>query len=197
VHEALGRQAEIDGVVDRFAERGFAAVAPDLFATGKPFCIFRAMREVGTGQGVFFDQLRQARAWLADQGVPAERIGIIGFCLGGGFALAAGPGWAAVSANYGFVPTDAALAGGPLFACFGANDRMLRGEPEKLRAALDRVGREGTIEVIPGVGHGFLTRSDRAWMQRLREIAGSGYDPAVADAVWQRIFAFFDERMPI
>lgn len=47
IHEIFGRQPEIDRVVDRFARAGYAAVSPDLFATGSRIrCIVRAVRAI-------------------------------------------------------------------------------------------------------------------------------------------------------
>ena len=197
VHEITGRQPEIDLVVERFAAAGYAGVAPDLFAQGFVRCVARAIRDSGTGKGPQFDQLRRARAWLAERaGIAESRVGIVGFCLGGGFALAAGPGWGPVSANYGFVPTDEALAaGGPVIACYGGKDRMMRNEPPKLRERLDAVGREGEVHVFPSVGHSFLTEGSHWWSGMARRF-DIGHDAVVAEEAWARILAFFDERLP-
>ena len=105
IHEIFGRKPEIDRVVERFAAAGYAAVAPDLFHRGKFACLRDVFRAMKTGDGVAAQQGRNARAWLCEQtGIAPEHVGLIGFCFGGGFALTAGAGWGAVSANYGTLP---------------------------------------------------------------------------------------------
>lgn len=66
IHEIFGLKPEIVAVAERFAARGWAAAAPDLFSTGSTArCVFRAMREVsGRTQGPVTAQLDAARAWL-------------------------------------------------------------------------------------------------------------------------------------
>lgn len=199
VHEILGRQPEIERVVDRFGERGWAAVMPDLFAAGFLRCLVRAFRQVRTGHGDYFDRLRDARAWLSrEAGIPEDRVAIIGFCLGGAFALAAGPGWGAVSANYGTVPPDEALAeGGPLVACYGSRERLVIGEEKKLRKAIERTGRDGVVHRFEGVGHCFLTDGEHWWNGRgAGDLLALRYDQEVAEEAWAVIEAFFDEHLP-
>jgi carboxymethylenebutenolidase len=92
IHELYGRQPEIDRVVARFAARGYAAVAPDLFrAPSTLACMRRTMRAMRTGDGPAVNQARAVRAWrCARAAIASERVGLIGFCFGGGFALACG-----------------------------------------------------------------------------------------------------------
>ncbi|MCZ6708162.1 MAG: dienelactone hydrolase family protein, partial [Chloroflexi bacterium] len=90
IHEFFGLNDDIRRIARRFAEAGYAALAPDLHDTGGPrfLCIARTMRDLGRGNGAPFDDLEAARLWLADRDdVDDERIGVAGFCMGGGFAL--------------------------------------------------------------------------------------------------------------
>ena len=111
LHEIFGEQPEILEVADRFAARGYGALAPDLFSSGiRLACLTRAL--VGSsrgGQGSISHAIEDSRSWLAARPeIDAERLAVIGFCLGGGFALtfAAGgpPGVRAAAVNYGAVP---------------------------------------------------------------------------------------------
>jgi carboxymethylenebutenolidase len=199
IHEIMGRQPEIDRVVERFARAGYAAVAPDLFAGGfRPACIRRVLASCATGEGVPVRQALAAREWLRrGAGVAERRIGIIGFCLGGGFALAVGAGFGAVSTNYGFVPKDRVMRGiGPVIGCYGGRDRMFAREAPKLRAAAERLGVEHEVHVFPEVGHSFLTDGEHPVAQLLsRPLLQVRYDAAVAEDAWRRIFAFFDKHL--
>lgn len=69
-------------------------------------CLFKMMRDIAKGtQGPAFDDLAAVRTWLSQHPQSTRLVGIIGFCLGGGFALmlAPGHGYAASAVNYGAV----------------------------------------------------------------------------------------------
>jgi carboxymethylenebutenolidase len=196
IHEIFGRQPEIDRVVERFAAAGYAAVAPDLFRRGKLACmrdIFRAMR---TGDGVPVRQGRNARAWLcARAGIEVARVGLIGFCFGGGYALTAGAGWGAISANYGQVPAETAMRGiGPTIACYGSRDKTLSKAPDKLRARLAAVGQNDSEVHVFDAGHSFLTDGKPHLIQKLMPM-GFGDCPGARDEAWRRILAFFQSHL--
>ncbi|MDQ3127139.1 MAG: dienelactone hydrolase family protein, partial [Chloroflexota bacterium] len=91
IHEAIGLNDDIRHIAERFADAGYVALAPD-FLSGlgaQPFCIARFARGIGkVGTGRPYRQLAAARDWLAERPeVDAERIGVAGFCMGGGLAL--------------------------------------------------------------------------------------------------------------
>jgi carboxymethylenebutenolidase len=106
IHEILGRQPEIDRVVERFASAGYAAVGPDLFHAGSRIgCIRRSLATIASGEGPMADGVFDAQRWLCENTVLGpDHVGVIGFCLGGGLALAvgsaAGRGAAAESADH-------------------------------------------------------------------------------------------------
>ena len=87
---------------------------PDLFSADGPraLCIARAMAESASGKaGRTSGYIEATREWLAQQeDVDGARIGVIGFCMGGAFALAyvggGRSGVRAASVNYGDVPKD-------------------------------------------------------------------------------------------
>lgn len=195
IHEIFGRRPEIDRVVERFADAGYAAVAPDLMDRGRFKClreVFGAIR-AGNPDIVAVTQGRNARAWLAEQtGIAPAHIGLIGFCFGGGYALLAGGGWAAVSANYGVVPKASALKGiGPLIACYGTRDRGFRNAPKQLAERLEEVGEPPAEIHTFDAGHCFLTDHPPRIAKLLPGAAIGDYPEARAEG-WKRIFTFFD-----
>lgn len=200
VHEILGPAPEIERVVRRFAAAGWAAVAPDLFRQGRISCVRATLHAMRTGADVApVRQALRARDWLCGVGgFGTERVGVIGFCFGGGFALLAGPRFAVVSANYGVVPETTVMRGtGPVIACYGGRDRSMRAMPARLEARLSALGVEHELHVYPEAGHSFLTDGHRPLLDALGwPLFRIRYDPATAEHAWARILAFFDRHVP-
>jgi len=199
IHEILGRAPEIDRVVDRFASRGYAAVAPDLFHLGQVACMRAVMHAMKTGDDIApVRQARRAHAWLCEQaGLAPTNVGIIGFCFGGGFALLAGHGFGAISANYGVVPPVERLRGlPPVIGCYGDRDWMFAKKPDELRKNLADAEVEHEVHTFPGVGHSFLTDGDRPVTFALTyPLFRIRYDAAVAEDAWEKILRFFEARL--
>jgi carboxymethylenebutenolidase len=200
IHEIMGRQPEIDRVVERFADAGYAAAAPDLLADGpRPLCISKIVLASATGAGRPVEQTVATRRWLCAQtGLGEDKVGLIGFCLGGGFVLGIGRGWGAVSTNYGTIPPADRLRGlGPTIGCYGGRDRAFARLAPKLDRALDAARVPHEVHVFPGAGHSFLTDGEHPVAARLtRALLNVAYDAEVAEQAWQRIFAFFDKHLP-
>lgn len=195
IHELFGRQPDIDRACDRIAGHGAAAVAPDLSARGKIPCLVDMFRAVRTGQGTSVRQAHAARAWLArEAGLAPDRIALLGFCAGGGFALAAGRGFAAVSTNYGEVPDVERLRGiGPVIGCYGGRDRVFgANQAERLRERLTTLGVRHEINVFPEAGHSFLTDAKHEVGRIVFPAMGFTDAPEAREAGWAKIFAFFD-----
>jgi carboxymethylenebutenolidase len=199
LHELYGRMPEIDRVVERFARHGYAAVAPDLFSSGwKINCLRQAVHDIARGEGPMIDKIRGARAWLAEAArLDEQRIGLIGFCIGGSFALAAGRGWGAISTNYGGIPKDELLRGlGPTIGCYGGRDVVFGKMAPTLERKLRAAGVEVETHTYPNVGHSFLTDGDHPVGSRLSwPLLRISYDPAVAEEAWTKILAFFDGHL--
>lgn len=144
------------------ADAGFLAVAPELLRGGT---IARCLRDVlgddASWQGETFEQTEAVRGWLAERADCTGRVGVIGFCLGGSFALSLAPGhgFDAAGASDGQLPKNDAqyLAGAcPIVASYGGRDRSLRGAADKLRGALTAVSVEHDVKEYPDAGHGFM-----------------------------------------
>jgi carboxymethylenebutenolidase len=200
IHEVLGRQPEIDRVVERFAAAGYAAVGPDLFhSSSRIGCIRRSLATIASGEGPVADAIFAAQQWLCERtGLEPLRMGVIGFCLGGGLALAVGREFGVVSSNYGDLPPVEVLhRSPPIIACYGGRDRVFRRNADRLRDRMDVVDRECQVHTFPTVGHSFLTDGDHPVLAALsRPLMQIRYDPAVAEDAWQKILAFFERTLP-
>jgi carboxymethylenebutenolidase len=202
VHDALGLSDDIREQADWLAAAGYLAVVPDLFGGRSAVrCVKGVFAQLDAQQGPAFDQIDAVRGRLAEHPDCTGTVGVIGYCMGGAFALllAGRPGWSASSVNYGPVPDNAAevLAGAcPLVASYGGADKGLKGAADKLRVAVDTAGATADIKEYPGAGHSFLNRiAVNSPLSTLLKVAGVGYDhPAAADAK-KRILAFFDEHL--
>jgi carboxymethylenebutenolidase len=150
-----------------------------------------------TGTGVAVTQARNARAWLCEHAKLTEaHVGLIGFCFGGGFALMAGAGWAAVSTNYGFVPEAEVMRGiGPVIGCYGNRDRVMAKSPGRLRDRLLAIGHEAPEIHTYDAGHSFLTDADHGWKKYVPTGMAIGDYPEARSEGWQAIFAFFGRHL--
>jgi carboxymethylenebutenolidase len=200
IHEIVGLNDDIRRKADEFAARGYLALAPDLY-DGRFWvrCVRAAARQVQAGQGPAFVALDAAAAFLASRPDCTGKTGVIGFCLGGGFALLCAPrgGFDVVSVNYGQVPKDAerALAGAcPIVGSYGGRDPMGTSHPERLQRALAVLEVPHDVMIYPGSGHRFMTQSTGA-SAVLARVGRMSFQPADAADAWQRIFQFFGTQL--
>ena len=110
LHDMAGMSRDLRRQADWLAGAGYLAVAPDLFRDARgASCIFRMIRETWRGEGPTFLDIEAVGRWLAGRPDGTGRVGVIGFCLGGGFALllAAQHRFDVASVNYGPVPNRA------------------------------------------------------------------------------------------
>jgi carboxymethylenebutenolidase len=198
IHEIFGLDDAMRAHADRLAGLGYLTLAVDLYsAGGARRCLVSTMRAVNRGHGRAFGDIGAARDHLAGSPDCTGRIGIIGFCMGGGFALlTAGDGFDAAAPNYGMVPRNAekALTGAcPIVASYGGRDRTLRGAASQLDAALEKAGVIHDVKEYPAAGHAFLndTETGPRALRPLLRVAGIGPEPESAKDAWDRIGLFF------
>ncbi len=203
VQEAFGVNDHIEDVGRRFAAEGWLTVAPHLFhRTGDPtfgyddMSVVMPHMEALTAEGAMAD-VDAALDHLKAQGIPPERIGVVGFCMGGTVTLvtaARRPVGAAVTfygggvteGRFGFPPLveEATRLRAPWLGLYGDLDQGIPVEGvERLREAAAASGYRTEIIRYPEAGHGFHCD------QR------SSFEPKSAEDAWARTLAWFNEHL--
>jgi carboxymethylenebutenolidase len=193
IHEIVGLNENIKDVTRRLARAGYAALAVDLFAGrgNRTLCMWRLMASQirNSPQGRSVSELRAALSYLAAQpGVDDARLGAVGFCLGGGYAIA----WAcgderlkAIAPFYGMrtTPLRALERSCPVVGSYPDHD-FSTSTAAKLEQRLTRYGVAHDIKVYAGAQHSFF--NDRY---------PAHYNAAASEDSWRRVLAFFDEHV--
>ena len=177
----------------RFASRGYVALAPDLYRgrTAKsPDEAHELMR--GMPEDRAMADLKAAVDYLAARpDVDPNRIGVIGWCMGGGYALklaTADRRLRATAVNYGSIITDRdaiVRINSQILGSFGGADRGIpAADVKKFAAALTQYGKLADIKIYDGAGHAFMNPNNK-----------QGYDAAAAQDAWGRIDGFFERLL--
>jgi carboxymethylenebutenolidase len=193
IHEWWGLNDWVKQQAQTFAEHGYVTLAVDLYrgqVAADPEMAHELMRALPQNRGVRY--LRSGVAYLKTlKYVRPDRIGAVGWCMGGGFAFQlaiAEPTLRAVAINYGAVDTDptqlrkihAAILGN-----FGAQDHGITPEDvQGFASAMQAIGHPVDVKEYPDAGHAFQNPSNK-----------SGYRPKDTADADQRMFAFFARNL--
>ena len=193
IHEWWGLNDWIKHEAAGYAAQGYVALAVDLYhgqVATTPDLAHELSRGLPQDQGV--RDLTSALAWLAARkDVDPNRIGAVGWCMGGGFAIdlaVAAPTLKAVAVNYGALPTDrnsleqihAAVLGN-----FGGMDRGIT--PDSVHAfetTMASLGKPVDAKIYSDAGHAFENPNNQG-----------GYRPADAADALARIDRFFQQQL--
>ena len=172
----------------KLAEQGYVALAPDLYrgqVATDPNAAHELMR--GMPQDRALRDLEAAFTYLAArQDVEANKIGSVGWCMGGGLSLQLAvhePKLAACVVNYGAPPTDPADIAkihAPILGNYGALDRGIPpANVEAFETAAKAAGKSIDTKIYDGAGHAFENPNNK-----------DGYRPEAAADAWNRTVAF-------
>ena len=192
-HENAGLTPHIRDVARRFAKEGYAALAVDLLTreggTDKQERDKVPGLLTGAGTDRHVADFAAARSYLGTvEGVDGARVGMIGFCFGGGVTWAAATKIAelkAVVPFYGPSPDAAAVANikAAAFGVYAEKDARISGTKDALDAALTTAKVTHQMKLYPGVGHAFHNDT------------GGAYDEAQATLAWKDSLAWFAKNV--
>jgi len=188
IHEWWGLNDWVKEQASKLADQGYVALAVDLYrgkVADTPDLAHELMRGVPEDRAA--KDLLAAFDFLAAQpNVKKDRIGSIGWCMGGGYALNAAlaePRLAAAVIHYGHLATEPAelkKINAPILGIFGGQDRGIPVEDvKKFQQSLVQLGKKVEIKIYPDAGHAFENPNNK-----------QGYRPDDAVDAWQRTLDF-------
>jgi carboxymethylenebutenolidase len=201
LHDVGGMSQDHRNQADWLGEAGFLTLAIDLYYRGGfPLCLRAIIRDFTARSGPTFDDVESARTWLLAQPNCNGKVGVIGFCMGGGFALllASGHGFSAASINYGGkLPPDVETflqVACPVVGSYGAKSHWEQGVADQLEQALQRALVPHDVKEYPDAGHSFMNNKQSFWFKMLRFRNIGFNEPSAMDAR-RRIIAFFHTHL--
>jgi len=190
IHEWWGLNDWIMQIADSFATKGYVALAVDLYRgrrASSPEEAHELMR--GVPEDRVIRDLKAAEAYLGSRSeIRGTKIGVIGWCMGGGYALSAAmniQGLAATVVCYGRLATDTTeiqKIAAPVLGIFGKEDRGI--SPQSVRSfekTAKGLGKNVEMVIYDYSGHAFMNPNN-----------ATGYRRAAAINAWDRIFRFLD-----
>ena len=198
LHDIMGMTRDHRKQADWLAEAGFQALSIDLYYHGGLLlCLRSVIRDLMARTGPAFDDVEAARAWLLAQPNSNGKVGVIGFCMGGGFALLliSGRGFSAASVNYGGpLPKDFddfLKAACPVVGSYGGLAKWEQGVADQLQEALERALVPNDVKEYPDAGHSFMNKHRGYGFIKVLPFRGVGYNETATLDARRRITAFF------
>lgn len=196
IQEWWGLVPHITDLCDRFAAAGFVALAPDLYhgeTTTEPDEAGKLMMAMNLSRAVR-DMGGAVDFLLGLDAVTSPRLGVTGFCMGGGLALVAGcerpDAFGAVVPWYGLIPwpdaePDWSALAAPVLGHYASEDGFFGPAAARdLEARLADLGKTVTFHVYEGADHAFFN-----------DTRPEVYDPSASDLAWQRTVDFLHEQL--
>lgn len=192
IHENRGLQPHIRDVARRAAVDGYVALAPDLMSAigGTPASEDQARTGFARVERpvALADALRSID-YLRSRPDATGRVGIVGFCWGGGMVGLIAASGADVQAGvvfYGVAPPmdQVPAIRAPLLLHYAGFDERVNATMPPFEAALKRAGKPYTVHMYEGVNHAFHN-----------DTGGARYDAAAAGLAWSRTIEFFDRTL--
>jgi len=191
IQEWWGLVPHIKRVADRFAAEGFSALAPDMYhgkTAAEPGEAEKLYMALNVAQAE--KDLRGAVDYLASQS-SSQKVGAVGFCMGGQLALFAGtvnPKVGAVVDFYGIHPNvkpDYGKLSGPVLGLFAEKDQFVKPDDARaVDAAIKKAGKQSEVHIYPNVDHAFFNDENK-----------DAYNKAAADDAWNRTLGFFRQHV--
>jgi carboxymethylenebutenolidase len=193
IHEWWGLNDWVKEQGEKLADQGYVALAVDLYR-GKVATTPEEAHEImrGVPDDRAARDLHAAVAFLqAQSNVKKDRVGSIGWCMGGGYSLNVAlqePTLAAAVINYGHLATDAdslKKINASILGIFGGQDRGIPvDDVKKFEQTLKQLGKKVETVIYPDAGHGFENPNNKA-----------GYRAEDAADAWQHIAAFLASNL--
>lgn len=193
IHEWWGLNDWVKEQASKLSDQEYVTLAVDLYR-GKVATTQEEAHEImrGVPEDRAKRDLAAAFSYLQSMSnVKKNKIGAIGWCMGGGYALDVAlqePTLAADVINYGHLATDPEALkkiNAPILGLFGAQDRGITPDDvHKFGEALDKLGKKIDVTIYPDAGHAFENPNNKG-----------GYREADAQDAWNKTVAFLESTL--
>ena len=195
IQEWWGLVPHIKAVAERFAHEGFVAVAPDLYhghAADEPDEARKLAMALDAQRAV--QEIAAAARYLKKMEIVApQKVGVVGWCMGGGLSLSAAAHYAdlieAAVAFYGrpLTASDAAKLQVPVLGLYAEHDHGIPVEAVRaFEAQLEQQRVPHEVHIYPGTSHAFFN-----------DTRPQIYDATAARDAWQKTLAWFRRYLAV
>jgi carboxymethylenebutenolidase len=193
IHEWWGINDQIKAVTKQFAEQGYVSLAVDLYQgkIAKDRDQAQSLSQSLSKENAVAD-MRAGMAFLkARPNVQGDKLGSIGWCMGGGYSLflaMASPDLAACVIYYGNVTSEPEELGPiacPLLGIFGEDDPVVPvADVKAFEESIRKLNKDITVHIYSGAGHAFANPTNSA-----------GYRADAAEDAWDKTMAFLGRQL--